>query len=132
VDHIFRAGLKFALQYPQYIALYLNVASAGMSEFADRMSREVELFTANHLKSLLRKGIKQGVVRSDLDVKLAAFLINSLYIMFLASLASRHFKIRMKVYLEIKGKLSARNLEKHLTTTIEQIHTVLRPAPPAV
>jgi hypothetical protein len=132
VEHIFRSGLKFALKQPQYIALYLNVASAGMSEFADRMSREVESFTAGHLKKLLRKGINEGKVRPDIDVNLAAFLINSLYIMFLASLASRHFQIRMKVYLEIKGRLTARNLEQHLSTTIEQIHTVLRPAPPAV
>lgn len=131
VEHIFRAGLKFALQHPQYIALYLNVASAGMSDFADRISREVESFTAQHLKKLLHKGIKDGVVRPDLDVNLAAFLINTLYIMFLASVASRHFQIRMKLYLEIKGKLTARNLEHHLTKTIEQIHTVLRPAPPA-
>lgn len=131
VEHIFRAGLKFALAHPQYIALYLNVASAGMSEFADRMSREVESFTARHLKNLLRSGIENGIVRPELDVKLAAFLINSLYIMFLASIASRHFQIRMKVYLEIKGKLTARKLEKHLSTTIEQIHTVLRPTPPA-
>ena len=132
VEHIFRAGLKFALAHPQYIALYLNVASAGMSEFADRMSREVESFTASHLKNLLRSGIEKGIVRPELDVKLAAFLINSLYIMFLASIASRHFQIRMKVYLEIKGKLTARKLEKHLSTTIEQIHTVLRPAASAV
>jgi len=131
VEHIFRAGLKFGLECPQYIALYLNVASAGMSDFADRMSREVESFTAQHLKKLLSKGINDGAVRPDLDVNLAAFLINSLYIMFLASVASRHFQIRMKVYLEIKGKLTARNMEHHLSNTIEQIHTVLRPAPPA-
>lgn len=130
VEHIFRQGVAFGLKHPEYVAMYLNVSSAGMSEFADKLSRKVEERTAGHLKALLARGIEQGIVRPDLDVNLAAFLINSLYIMFLASLASRHFQIRMKVYLEIKGRLTGKALEHHLERTIEQIHTVLRPAPP--
>ncbi len=131
VEHIFRQGMHFALEHPEYVALYLNVASAGMSDFAERISREVEAYTARHLKKLLRRSIQEGIVRPDLDVNLAAFLINSLYIMFLAALASRHFQIRMQVYLEIRGRLTAKKLERHLDRTIKQIHTVLRPAPPA-
>lgn len=129
VEHIFRRGLEFARSHPEYVALYLNLSSAGMDRFADKLSREVERFTADHLKGLIRRGMDQGIVRPDLDVNLAAFLINSLYIMFLASIASRHFTLRMKEYLEIKGRLTAASLGRHLDRTIEQIHTVLRPAP---
>jgi AcrR family transcriptional regulator len=130
VEHIFRAGMRFAQKHPEYVALYLNVASAGMDEFADRLSVEVEGYTAGHLKRLLRRDIRAGLVRPDLEAPLAAFLINSLYIMFLASLASRHYRLRMQVYLEIKGELTERALERHLERTIALIHRFLRPAPP--
>jgi AcrR family transcriptional regulator len=130
VEHIFRAGMRFAQDHPEYVAMYLNVASAGMEPLAERLSEEVEAYTAGHLKRLLARDLELGRVRPDLDVPLAAFLINSLYIMFLASLASPHYRLRLRVYLEIEGRLDGGSLERHLERTISLIHGFLRPAPP--
>lgn len=128
LDHIFRQGVAFALEHPEYVSLYLNTASAGMERFARKISRGVEKFTANHLKRLIRKGIKKGEVRADLDVNLTAFLINSIYIVFIVSLVSPHFKIRMAEYLDIKGPLDGHSIEDRLTRTIALIHSILKPA----
>jgi AcrR family transcriptional regulator len=128
VEHIFRKGTSFALEHPEYIRMYLNVSSAGMEGFADQLSLEVEKYTADHLKKAINKGIEKGIVRSDLNVPLAAFLINSLYIMFLVSLISRHFQVRMKEYLQIEEDLNIENIEHHLTSIIKLIHRFLRPA----
>lgn len=131
IEHIFRQGAAFVRAHPEYLLLYLNVSSAGLEQFADRLSREVEKFTADYLKARLREGIAQGLVRPDLEVNQAAFWINSLYIVFMASLVSRHFQIRLREYLQIKGQLSQKVIDQHLTQTIELINSVLRPTPRA-
>jgi len=128
VEKIFRQGVRFAQEHPEFVALYLNISSAGMDNFADQLSREVEKHTADHLKRIIRQGQEAGAVRADLDVNLVAFQINNTYIMLLASLVSRHFKIRLSEYLELDEDPSAEEIERYLERTIELIHGMLRPA----
>jgi TetR/AcrR family transcriptional regulator len=125
---IFDRGMKFADSHPEYVAMYLNISSAGMESFAEELSLEVEKFTADYLKRLIRAGVKQGLVRKNVDVKLSAFIINSLYIMFLSSLVSRHYRIRIKEYLEIKGQPDEKTIAKHIEKTISLIERFLRPS----
>jgi len=127
IDHIFRKGAAFARANPEYVRMYLNVSASGMEQYADKLTQEVEGYTADHLKALLREGIAEGIVRSDVDVNLAAFLINSIYIVFLASLVSRHYQIRMKEYLEITGRIDARSATEQLDKVILTIERFLKP-----
>lgn len=128
VDHIFRQGMQFVQAHPEYLILYANISSAGMERFSERISLAVEKFTADHLKRILRRDVQRGLVRDDVDVKLAAFLINSLYIVFMTSLVSGHFKTRMREYLEIEGDLNGPAIEDHLRRTTAMIRNLLRPA----
>ncbi|MCF8034844.1 MAG: TetR/AcrR family transcriptional regulator [Desulfarculaceae bacterium] len=134
LEHIFRQGAAFARRHPEYLIIYLNVSSAGMDPFAAKMSREVEKYTADHLKAVLARDVGRGLVRPDLDIRQAAFWINSLYIIFVASLVSKHFALRMREYLEIKGRLSKAAVEDQLQRTVELIRRFLAPvegaAPP--
>ncbi|BEQ16605.1 TetR/AcrR family transcriptional regulator [Desulfoferula mesophila] len=127
LEHVFTQGAAFARKHPEYLILYLNVSSAGLEPFAEKLSLEVEKYTADHLKAVLTRDIKRGLVRSDLNVNHAAFWINSLYIVFLASLVSRHFQIRMREYLEIKGRLSKKVVDEEIRRTVELIERVLAP-----
>ena len=129
VDHIFTQGMQFVQSHPEYLILYANISSAGMERFSEQMSLEVEKFTADHLKRVLRRDMEEGLVRNDVDVNLAAFLINSLYIVFMTSLVSGHFKVRMREYLEIEGNLNGRAIEEHLRRTTAMIGSLLRPVP---
>lgn len=128
VDHIFRQGTRFVLAHPEYLILYTNVSSAGMERFSDQISLEVEHYTARHLKRLLHRDMAAGIVRGDLDVNLTAFSINSLYIVFMTSLVSNHFKIRMREYLEIEGDLDPATVDALMVRTTAMIHRMLRPA----
>jgi hypothetical protein len=76
---------------------------------------------------LLRRGVARGEVRADIDVNLTAFLINSLYIIFVSSLVSPHFRIRMREYLEIKGRLTDKAIQDQLARTMELIGSLLMP-----
>lgn len=127
VERMFKKGVEFAAANPEYVALYLNVSSSGMEKFADELSKEVEQYTAQHLKKLIKDGMKDGLVRPDVDVNLAAFIINSLYIMFMVSLVSRHFQIRIKEYLEISEELNPENIQGHIASTMDLIRDTLKP-----
>lgn len=127
VDHIYRQGARFVLDHPEYLILYINVASAGMERFSEQISREVEHYTADHLKRLLRRDMAAGIVRTDMDVNMTAFMINSLYIVFMTSLISSHFKIRMREYLEIEGDLDQPSVDGLIARTTTMIHRMLRP-----
>lgn len=72
----------------------------------------MEKYKADHLKDHIRRGQAQGIVRRDLDPKLGAFFINSLYIIVVASVVSKHFQNRLKEYFEIMGSLKGSALEE--------------------
>jgi TetR/AcrR family transcriptional regulator len=127
VDHIFRQGAAFSFAHPEYIQMYLQITSPGMEAFVNALSREVEAYTAHHLKSLIREGIDSGIVRDDININLTAFLINTLYIVFLASLVSRHYEIRMQEYLEIPGPINKRAAKGELEKLVLLIEGFLRP-----
>jgi len=127
IDHIFRNGFAFAQTHPEYIRLYLNVASAGMERFAEELTLEVEKFTADYLKKLIENGIRDGCVRTDIDVNMTAFLINNLYVMLLVSLVSRHFQIRLNEYLKTDNQGGAVSAKEALAMVIGLIHDLLRP-----
>lgn len=127
IEHIFRQGAQFVANHSEYLILYANISSAGMKRFSDQMSLDVEKYTADHLKRLIRRDIQKGLIRDDLDVNFAAFLVNSLYIIFMTSLVSNHFKVRLKEYLEIEGELTDPALETLIQRTTEMINSLLKP-----
>ena len=132
VDHIFREGARFVQSHPEYLILYTNIASAGMARFSARISKEVEHYTAAHLKQVLRRDMAAGIVRDDLDVNLTAFAINSLYIVLMTSLVPGHHRIRLHEYLEIAGDLDTETVEALIARTTTLIHRMLRPIRNAV
>ena len=131
IDHVFRAGVGFAADHPEFVTLYLSFAPPGMEFFAAELSRDVEKPTADTLKDSLRSGIEAGIVRADLDVEHAALMINNNYVLLLAALVSRHFATRLGTYLDVEDDLDAATIQHHLDHTISMIHALLRPIPGA-
>ncbi len=127
IEHIFRQGARFIQNHPEYLILYANISSAGMERFSVQMSREVEKYTADHLKRLIRRDMQRGLVRDDVDVNFAAFMVNSLYIIFMTSLVSSHFKLRLQEYLEMEGDFTDASLEPLIQGTTDTINNLLRP-----
>jgi len=127
VDHIFRSHVRFEFNFPEYHRLHLNFSSPRMERFGDKLALESEQHTSRRLKHLLQEGIRQGIVRGDLDVSMTAFMINSLYILFMASLVSRYYQIRMNEYLDIEEELTPASMEKYLNRMILFIRGLLDP-----
>ncbi len=127
IEHIFRAGARFAREQSEYVVLYISVASPEMARFAEALTPEVESHTAEHLKQAIRKGVEQGIVRAEVDAQTAAFVINSIYITLLQSLVSPHYGIRMSQYLELDQAPTAASLGAHLDRIIDIAQDLLRP-----
>jgi len=130
VEHIFRRGARFVRSFPEYLILYVlyaNISSAGMERFSGLMSLEVEKYTAEYLKRLIRRDMQRGLVRKEVDINWAAFFINSLYIVFMTSLVSGHFMIRMREYLEISGEIDDEVIESQMRSVAAMFDRLLRP-----
>jgi TetR/AcrR family transcriptional regulator len=130
IETLFRRGVDLARQRPHYVALYLNITSAGMERFAEVLSSEVERATAQRLRHMLRAGIERGEVRSDLDVDAAAFTINSLYIMVLASLVSLHYELRFREYFSEETEDGASSFEAKVEKVLKVIRQMVGPRGP--
>ena len=127
VEHIFRRGARFVRSFPEYLILYANISSAGMERFSGLMSLEVEKYTAEYLKRLIRRDMQRGLVRKEVDINWAAFFINSLYIVFMTSLVSGHFMIRKREYLEISGEIDDEVIESQMRSVAAMFDRLLRP-----
>jgi hypothetical protein len=77
------------------------------------------------------QGIARGIVRPDLDICYTAFLIHSLSLIFMASLAPQHFQIRFKEYLEIRQELGPKSIQKTMQKMVHFIHQLPRPSGPS-
>jgi len=122
IRNIFHRGLLFVVENPEYTQLYVNLSSCGMERFAEKLTTRVEKTTADFYKSALQRGIDAGYIRSDLDVNMAAFIINSLYIIMLISMVSRHYQIRMQEYFEINET----DIKKEAFSKIDQLVDTIR------
>jgi TetR/AcrR family transcriptional regulator len=122
VHDIFTQGMDFILTHPEYALLYVNIASSGMEQFADKLTLAVEKHTADYYKGAIEKGIREGHIRPDVDVNTAAFLINSMYVILMISIVSRHYRIRLKEYL----KLTDSEVEQGIKTKIDQVVSIIR------
>ncbi len=127
VEHIFKEGVAFAQHHPEYVKLYLGVASVGLESFAMQLSSEVEKPAADRLAALIRSGIAAGVVNRDVDVPLLAWHINNSYVMLVAALVSEHFKIRLRDYLALQAELTDRDVSKLRERIVTMLHQALRP-----
>ncbi|MFH1135689.1 MAG: TetR/AcrR family transcriptional regulator [Pseudomonadota bacterium] len=131
VEHFFSEGAAFAREHPDFIKLFINISSAGQEEFAEDLAPDAEKYFADHFKALIKKGVRAGLVRRDLDPALAAFVINSLYVACLASLVNRYFQIRMEEYLEIPVSITdaSEGSPAGFRRVVDLIHGFLRPYP---
>jgi TetR/AcrR family transcriptional regulator len=133
IEHTFREGVRFARAHPEYVKLYLSIASVGLEGFAAALSTEVEKPTADRLKELIRAGITARIVDRDVDVAQLAWLINNTYVMTLAALVSEHFRVRLQVYLQVPsdahGALSDRQVTALRDRVVAMITDCLKPKP---
>jgi AcrR family transcriptional regulator len=122
---IFHQGLKFVIQNKEYAQLYANISSCGMEDFARKLTLRVEKHTSDYYKGALKKGVDAGAVRPDTDINMAAFIINSLYVILMISVVSEHYRIRLGEYLEIEDDAIEMEIGSKIDNLVEIIRSSL-------
>jgi len=99
IEKMLYASRKFALDFPQLNQIYLDITTQALSQMAVRLSGKLEMITPNLLSSVIKQAKIEGKVRSDVDERVAAFVIDNIFMMYQFSFSSDYYKERMKIYL---------------------------------
>ena len=99
VEKMLFASRKFALEYPQLNQIYLDITTQALSQMSVRLSSKLEMITPQLLSNVIKQAKTEGKVSSDIDERVASFVIDNIYMMYQFSFSSDYYKERMKIYL---------------------------------
>ena len=84
------SGLELIDQNPRLFQLYLRVVFEGDVPFRGRLLASIRIFSHDYIMDLLQDGVAAGDLRPDLDLELAAFVVDATLERFLVASAVEH------------------------------------------
>ncbi|MCB2228464.1 MAG: TetR/AcrR family transcriptional regulator [Desulfarculaceae bacterium] len=84
------AGLELIDNNPRLFQLYLRVVFEGDVPFRGRLLASIRIFSHDYIMDLLEDGVAAGDLRPDLDLELAAFVVDATLERFLVASAVEH------------------------------------------
>lgn len=84
------SGLRLIEKNPRLFQLYLRVVFEGDVPFRGRLLASIRIFSHDYIMDLLRDGAAAGELRPDLDLELAAFVVDATLERFLVASAVEH------------------------------------------
>jgi TetR/AcrR family transcriptional regulator len=106
------SGLELIEENPRLFQLYLRVVFEGDVPFRGRLLASIRLFSRDYLLELLGEGVKAGQLRPDLDLEMAAFVVDASLERFLIASSVEHmdpglglFQADLERAKEIAGRL---------------------------
>ncbi len=99
LEELVRAAQRFARQYPEIHQLYLDATTEGLSDLSRQVSRKIENISAVFYKEEIDHAKKQGLVREDIDTRVACFCIDNIILLTQFSYTSEYFKERLKIFI---------------------------------
>jgi hypothetical protein len=98
VEKIVRLIQKHTRENRDLIRLYNEITSESNSALVKKLSRDLEDISASAYTSLIILGQQQGEIRSDINPKLYAYFIDSLFMMLQFSYSCEYYQERFKIY----------------------------------
>jgi TetR/AcrR family transcriptional regulator len=77
LEKVMLAGLDFIHEYPGLAAIYYRIVFTGDSPYKREIVEEVQRESLEFIESLIQKGIDRGELRSDLDSRISAFMVEA-------------------------------------------------------
>jgi AcrR family transcriptional regulator len=77
------AGLALIQENPRLFRFYLRIVFEGDVPFRAEMLRSIRVFSRDYLLDLLEDGVRSGQIKPDLDLKVAAFILDAVLERFL-------------------------------------------------
>lgn len=98
IKSLLRLAVKSSREEETLIRLYHEMSSLGNKNLMVKVPWSMEHFTAERYVKMLEEGQKKGEVRPDLDVRLAAFSMDNIFLSLQFAYACDYYKIRFQLY----------------------------------
>lgn len=77
LEKVMLAGLDFTHAHPGLAAIYYRIVFTGDSPYKREIVAEVQRESLEFIESLIQKGIERGDLKSDLDPRISAFMVEA-------------------------------------------------------
>jgi len=98
IEQLLRLVVKTSREEKILIRLYHEMSSLGNNDFLTKVPQSLESFTARHYIAMLQEGQKKGEVRPDLDISLAAFAMDNIFMSLQYAYSCDYYNIRFQIY----------------------------------
>ncbi|GAB4344254.1 MAG: hypothetical protein Kow0099_23510 [Candidatus Abyssubacteria bacterium] len=102
IKKVFEESIKAFPRYRNMYKMYYDLSTSGDGKSLADLAQLLEKRSAEFFVHVLEEGIDSGSLRADLPVEHAAYVIDSIYSIFFATLASRYQKERFRVFTNIE------------------------------
>lgn len=100
IERILRAAMNYSRQNPRIIQCYLSGTTEGFAALSPDLSRKIETIAAQYYRSLIAAFRDKGLIAADVDESVAAFCLDSLFLIFQFSYACTYYKERLKIFVD--------------------------------
>ena len=98
IEKVFEESVRAFPRYRNMLKMYFDLMSAGGDDSPADFARALEGRSAEFFRGVLSEGIRSGEIRKDVSVEHAAYIIDSIYTLFLISLARGYQRERFRVF----------------------------------
>lgn len=98
LEKLIRAAISFSRKNAILVKLYNEITAQSNIDIVMHIANEMEELTAQVYKQAIVEGQRAGVVRTDIDTSMAAFLLDSLLMNIQFTYACDYYSLRHKIY----------------------------------
>jgi TetR/AcrR family transcriptional regulator len=98
LERLFTTLINYGKEYPHYVVLYYDLGSPSMGQFSSKLSAVVENLGFQFLFSFVEKSKAKGMIRSDIETKHAAGILDMLSDSIMFSNVSEHYQHKINLY----------------------------------
>ncbi|GKX29341.1 hypothetical protein SH1V18_18210 [Vallitalea longa] len=98
LEKLLRASRYYAIKYPEFNQIYLDVTTQALSKFSNKLSHKLEEITANFYLDMLNHAKENNLIDEKMNFKVISFCIDNLIVMFQFSYTSDYYRERMKIF----------------------------------
>ena len=117
-ESVLKELLKFSKKHPQLIKLYCAITTGSNVELSRMLAERIASISAKIYTDVIKKAQQTGDVRSDVDPRVFAFLLDNIFTMLQFSISCDYYKERLKVYIgeneEIQDELLVKQTLKFI------------------
>jgi TetR/AcrR family fatty acid metabolism transcriptional regulator len=98
IEKVFEESLSAFPRYRNMFKMYFDLTSAGGENSLSGLAPMLEQRSAEFFRGVLADGIEEGSIRKNLPIEHAAYLIDCVYSLFFATLASKYQSERFRIF----------------------------------